>query len=462
MIDMKEITLASFLYKVSKIANELGKRQLMSFTKKVEPLSFLHAFETFPSKGKERFYWMNHTQDFKLFGIGSVKKITAIENRFRKLQLLWKQINHDAHIYNPFSDSGTGLTAFGGMSFDPLRKRSSLWDNFPTSQLTIPAYLLVYNNGNYYFTVNRYIDATDNVQEIITEIEAIEHELYHSKGKLVSKQQTIINKTEIEPERWKKSVAKAVAEINAGRAQKIVLARELRIKLNQQANIGRLLEKLTETQPNSYIFAYEQGDDCFIGATPERLVQVEKEALLSTCLAGTAPRGKTAEEDERLAKALLNDSKNRQEHDYVVQMIKTQIEDFCDDIHIPNEPVIYPLRNLQHLFTPVTAMLKSTVTIFDLIEALHPTPALGGVPSDKALEFIRNEELLDRGWYGAPIGWLDSQSNSEFAVAIRSGLVQGDEISLFAGCGVMGDSDPEMEYEETNVKFLPMLSILED
>src|SRR5699024_1519296 len=96
---------------------------------------------------------------------------------------------------------------------------------------------------------------------------------------------------------------------------------------------------------------------------------------------------------------------------------------------------------------------------FDLIKTLHPTPALGGVPTNKALQFIRAEEPFDRGWYGAPIGWLDGAGNSEFAVAIRSGLIQKDEMSLFAGCGVMADSDPEEEYEETAVKFLPMLSI---
>lgn len=462
MIDMKEITLASFINEVIDVATERGQAQLMSFTKKIAPLSFLDAFDSLAGKGKERLFWMNHTQDFKLFGIGSVRKIVAHENRYRNLQKAWEQVINNAYIHNPFTDSGTGLTAIGGMSFDPLREKSVLWRNFPTSQLTIPAYLLVYNNGNYYFTVNRYIDGNDQVQEIIAEIETFERKLHVPNDTPSFTEQSIVEKKEIAPERWKNSVAKAVAEINAGRAQKIVLARELRLKLNRPANIGRLLAKLTETQPNSYIFAYEQGEDCFIGATPERLVQVEKEALLSTCLAGTAPRGKTAEEDKLLAEHLLQDTKNRKEHEYVVQMIKSQIEPFCDDIHIPDEPVIYPLRNLQHLFTPVTAMLKPTVTVFDLIEALHPTPALGGVPKDEALAFIRKEELLDRGWYGAPIGWVDSQANSEFAVAIRSGLVQGDEISLFAGCGVMGDSDPEMEYEETNVKFLPMLSILED
>src|SRR5690625_2189317 len=306
----------------------------------------------------------------------------------------------------------------------------------------------------------------------------------------------------------------------------------MRISLEDEIIVGDVLEKLIETQPNSYIFAIEKGSDCFVGATPERLVKVTGNELLSTCLAGTAPRGETKEADEKIGSDLLNDAKNCEEHEYVVQMIKESIDpaceniyipdkpviyplanlqylytpvtaDFkegntiidlvkkinsdllndaknreeheyvvqmnkesidsaCENINIPDKPVIYPLANLQHLYTPVTADLKEGNTINDLVKKLHPTPALGGLPSEAALQFIRDHERLDRGWYGAPVGWLDDRFNGEFAVAIRSGLIQADEASIFAGCGVMKDSVPEHEYEETNVKFLPMLNVLEE
>ncbi|WP_226374402.1 isochorismate synthase [Virgibacillus alimentarius] len=242
--------------------------------------------------------------------------------------------------------------------------------------------------------------------------------------------------------------------------KKIVLARELRLELKNKAEISAIIDKLIKTQATSYIFAFENGNDCFIGATPERLVKLEKNQLLSTCLAGTAPRGNTKEEDTRIGISLLDDEKNREEHDFVVKMIKRAINDYCTDIDIPGKPVIYPLKNLQHLFTPVIAKLKDKYSIFDIVRELHPTPALGGTPTEESLAFIREHEQLDRGWYGAPIGWLDSNQNSEFAVAIRSGLIKGDKASLFAGCGVVKDSDIEAEYEETNIKFLPMLSVL--
>ena len=462
MVQIKEMTLTSFLEDAKKLARNKGKAQLVSWTKKIEPLSLVQAFDSLESFNMNRLFWSNSEQTFMLLGFGTAKEIVVTENRFKQLEEEWIQLVSQAVVYNPYDDQGTGLTVLGGMSFDPLRKRSELWRNYPTSQLTVPEYLIVYENDQYYFTINRYVDKQTDIEAIVEEINDIKRTVRDERKTERNVEQKIVYQMEKSPEQWMKSVRKAVDTINNKEAEKIVLARELRIKLNNRVNVGLLIEKLMNTQRQSYIFAYEQGKDCFVGASPERLVQLKGESMLSTCLAGTAPRGKDEVEDEKIANDLLNDTKNREEHDHVVKMIRSSIEPFCYNINIPNEPVILTLRNLQHLYTPVTATLKNGVTVFNLIEVLHPTPALGGVPRDKALQFIREEEQFDRGWYGAPIGWLDYKGNSEFAVAIRSGLVQSNEVSLFAGCGVMGDSDPETEYEETAVKFLPMLTILED
>ena len=462
MIELKEMTFQSFLNNAVKKANKTNSKQLISWTNKINSVDLLSVFETAKELNKDRIFWTNSSNDFTLVGIGSVQKIIAHENRFQRLEEQWENIRKDALIYNPYEDLGTGLVSIGGMSFDPKRQKSKLWDKFPTSQLTIPEYVLTQDKDNYYLTANLHVDGNTAVEQVVNNVSQVKEMILHPSTVSHESIQKVLAKQEIEPEKWKNTVKQAVQNIKQEQVNKIVLAREMRLTLNRQANIGRMLRRLKETQPNSYIFAFEHGDNCFLGATPERLVQVKGEKLLSTCLAGTSPRGKTIAEDEKIAHALFNDPKNREEHDYVVQMIKKSIEKYCENINIPDEPVVFPLRNLQHLYTPVTARLKKEYTVFDIVKKLHPTPALGGVPRDKALAFIRENELLDRGWYGAPIGWLDSQANSEFAVALRSGLVQNDEVSLFAGCGVMRDSDPEMEYEETNVKFLPMLTILED
>lgn len=461
MIELKEKTLQSFLYKAIDKAASFQKQQLVSWTKEIGAVPLLDVFHRAKNSGKNRIFWMNSTNDFSIVGIGTAHHIVAEENRFEQLQKQWQELLEEAMIHDPFHDVGTGLVSLGGMSFDPDKESSGLWDKYPTSQLTIPEMMVVHHKDKWYVTMNRFVRADEKMDSLLDEIQQLEDML---QGPSMNERsfQKIVTKKEIEPTEWKQSVQTAVDAIKQNEAKKIVLAREMRIQLNEDANIAWMLKRLIETQPNSYVFAFEHDDNCFIGATPERLVYIENDKLLSTCLAGTAPRGKTQEEDEQIAKNLFQDPKNREEHDYVVQMIKNSIENYCEDITIPSEPIVYPLRNLQHLYTPVTAKLKGNGSVFDIIEKLHPTPALGGVPREKALAFIRKEESLDRGWYGAPIGWLDSNHNSEFAVAIRSGLVQKDEVSLFAGCGVMRDSDPEMEYEETGVKFLPMLNIMED
>lgn len=461
MIETKDISLESFISKIITKNDRTDEQTLISWTEKLNKVNLLSVFQNALQTNKQRLYWKNSANTFEFVGIGSVHTIIAEDVMYDMLKKEWQQLLEKSIIHDPFQHPGTGLTAIGGMTFDPLIKQTKLWENFPESQLTIPELFIVRSNHDYFITVNKYVSNKSQIDKVIKEIELLKSTVFHSDNSKVT-QHKINYKLEIEPEQWKRTVQYAVDTIKQGHARKIVLAREMKLTLNREANIASLLEKLNNTQENSYVFAFENGDDCFIGATPERLVQINGDKLLSTCLAGTAPRGRKVEEDEKIGQTLLNDEKNREEHDYVVKMIHEGITHYCEDIHIPKEPILYPLKNLQHLYTPVSATLKSTNSVFDIIQSLHPTPALGGVPKEKSLAFIREHEQLDRGWYGAPIGWLDSNDNSEFVVAIRSGLIKGKDVSLFAGCGVMKDSDPQMEYEETNIKFLPMLRVLED
>ena len=142
-------------------------------------------------------------------------------------------------------------------------------------------------------------------------------------------------------------------------------------------------------------------------------------------------------------------------------MIERAMNEVCAEVIVPSEPVLLKMRHIQHLYTPVRAKVHDDVSIFSLVERLHPTPALGGFPKEKAVQTIREIEPLDRGWYAAPIGWVDAKGNGEFAVAIRSALLHDHEAHLFAGCGIVAHSNPRSEYEETNVKFKPMLLALE-
>lgn len=457
MVEVKEETIRSTLDKV--IRNlQSSESKLVSFTKKMESINPLHFFEAGLHLHMERSFWMSTLDDFTLVGLGNAYTITA-ESGVSGLHKNWNTVLTNAVIHNPYKVPGTGISAIGGMDFDPEKPRSDLWDAFSKNELRIPIFMLLVNEEASYLTVTVLVtgkDDPDRIDQILTEQE----EWLVSYQAKKQQKPTIIDKKEIEPEQWRKLVQQTTSYISESSLEKVVLARELRLTFSEKIGITKALKDLMESQPTSYIFAYEKLQNCFIGATPERLVKVEHNELLSTCLAGTAPRGKTENEDSELGYQLLHDQKNLEEHNFVVQMIRKSIEEFCVDMQIPDKPVLYKLRNLQHLYTPVRGVFQEGYSIFDVIKKLHPTPALGGEPTEDAITYIREYELLDRGWYGAPFGWVDSYQNGEFAVAIRSGLLQGNKASLFAGCGVVKESDPQAEFEETRIKFLPMLNIL--
>lgn len=459
MIELKEENIEAVLQEAIDTIRPQSSR-LVSITKRVEKVDTLAFYDVAKQIRNERLFWTSTAEAYTLVGAGSAIEIIARHNRFETAEQIWNNLLEDAVSNNPYDVPGTGIVAIGGAAFDPEKEKTALWVNFEPIRFTVPEYLLTEHEKDYYFTMNIVVREDDHPRQLANQLRREERKLLESLPKY-GEDTHIVGRHDISPNKWKQTVKLATNEIQQSHVDKIVLAREVRLKLDKEADSGNVIRKLLNTQPNSFIFSFEQGRDCFIGATPERLVKIRESSLFSTCLAGTAPRGETEEEDARISYHLFHDQKNRGEHDFVVQMMKKAIESYCTDIEIPDEPVVYPLKNLQHLYTPVTARLNEGNSILDIIKNLHPTPALGGTPREESVAFIREHELLDRGWYGAPVGWLDNRDNGEFAVAIRSGLIQGNEASLFAGCGVVKDSDPEEEFEETNIKLTPMLSVLE-
>ncbi|WP_138420290.1 isochorismate synthase [Aquibacillus sediminis] len=460
MIQKEMKRVVELVGEVIHVAKQKQSPQLLSITDKIEPTDPYHFFEQAKQIGENRLFWSSTTEGFYLVGAGETFAIKANQrNRYEQTEKQWQQMLANAVIYNPYQSPGTGPIAIGGFSFDPEKEKTTLWNNFDDSQFRVPTYLLTITENTYYLTLNIMVRPEDHAQQIEYMIEKDKQLLFHTTGSTYETP-VISNKQEIGATDWKQVVDQATEAIMQNQVSKVVLAREMRVTFEKTVNITAILANLMRTQTRSYIFAIENNSDCFLGATPERLVRVDGEQLLSTCLAGTAPRGNSVAEDNQIGQQLLHDEKNRSEHQFVVEMIRDAIASYCDNIVIPNKPVLYPLKNLQHLYTPVKAKLKKTHTIFDIVKELHPTPALGGFPRQASLTFIRDYEQLDRGWYGAPIGWLDANQSGEFAVAIRSALVKETEASLFAGCGIVKDSDPEEEYQETTMKFTPMLSVL--
>lgn len=432
----------------------------------VQKVNWIDPYQFYANGNKcfvgERFFWKDPDGEQIIVGLGVAKQIQSEMkiNRFDEIEEKWQHVLKDAVIVGEQTNAGSGPTLFGGFSFDPLKKKTRLWEKFTESLFHLPKYMLTIIKGQAYLTTNIICSQQDDLR-LVEKVTVERQALLESGSSVPEFTEPVINDIqEIHPEEWKESVTNLVKSFQESDLKKVVLARELRLRFENPVQVERVLSHLLMEQKESYIFAFEVNGDCFIGATPERLVKKENNQYFSTCLAGSIARGKDQIEDERLGESLLNDPKNLIEHHYVVEMIKEAMEETCDEVILPNKPQLMKTKFIQHLYTPVVGKSREGTSLFNVVNRLHPTPALGGLPKEPAVAKIREIEELDRGFYAAPIGWMDFHGNGEFAVAIRSALVQGKEASLFAGCGVVEDSKAESEYIETKIKFRPMLTAL--
>nr|WP_275899562.1 isochorismate synthase [Bacillus piscicola] len=409
-----------------------------------------------------RFFWQDPRKEILIAGAGNITKfqeMEACENRYQQVEKKWLSLCENAVTAGITEKMATGPLLFGGFSFDQQEHNRILWKKFGDYLFYIPEYMLSVVEGQAYFTVNVLCTAEEEETELLKLIQEQEQQLLCHREEDISYNR-VVQQLEIAPERWKQTVAKAVQEMKQSDLDKVVLARELRLTCQREIQTEGVLQNLLRDQPGSYVFSLEAGSDCFIGATPEKLIQRRGDTVYSDCLAGSIARGTSIEEDSRLGSELLQDRKNLLEHEYVVSMITDVFREYCQKIEVPQAPELMKNRHIQHLYTPISGSLHDGVSVLDFVAKLHPTPAMGGVPQKQAVTCIREWEQLERGFYAAPLGWLDAYGNSDIAVGIRSALVQGSEASLFAGGGVLPDSTPDSEYEETAIKFNPMLSAL--
>jgi isochorismate synthase len=261
-------------------------------------------------------------------------------------------------------------------------------------------------------------------------------------------------------DRWEEHILKIREAIAAGEFLKIVAGRRCDLTLESPADdvdvLGRLMSEAKCTH-----FAFRRTTSSFVGASPEILFLKIGRALRTQALAGTLRRagaGQTAHDGQ--CQSLLASKKDRSEHEFVVEAIRKALAPLCSEMTVAEAPEVIALRNILHINTPFEARVRPATHVTDLLEALHPTPAVGGVPGPAARDWIVQHEPEPRGWYTGPVGWFDCHGNAEFAVAIRCGVVAGANAVLYTGAGVVLDSEPSAEYAETALKQLPMLRAL--
>ncbi|MBA3823886.1 MAG: isochorismate synthase [Ktedonobacterales bacterium] len=441
-------------------AIERGVPVLVSVSRPVTPVAPLRVLAAATLLGSAHSaYFAAPSEDRALVGIGHAAQITTTgPTRFTDAAIRWHEFMADAVV-----DGVVGPLFLGGFAFDPLRPHTDLWRGFSETLLAVPQLLWRVAAAEVTLTLSVLVAPAAEPTRTIAEASALLARFTQAlnAAALPSPLPQDLHAQDVRPAReWRDLVATTADAIRAGRYQKVVLARGVEVTAPEPFEADAALEALTEHYPTAYQFALHHGDRTFMGATPELLARVTDGRLQTMALAGSAPRGATASDDDQIGAALLDSVKNQGEHHIVTSTIRAALAARVSNLTVDPEPHLRLLPNVQHLETRISGELLPGQPILDLIGELHPTPAVGGFPRDAALAAIRATEGLDRGWYAAPVGWIDADGNGEFAVALRSGIVRGDAATLFAGCGIVGDSDPDAEYHEAQLKLQPMLRAL--
>jgi isochorismate synthase len=365
-------------------------------------------------------------------------------DRLRAAARLWRRLRE---TMAPAGSAGSGPIAVGGFSYRPDRDPGGPWSGFPALLLRVPALAVTRVRGRTFATA-----ASEGAEGLL--------ELASTGVRAPAARRLDVTSVR-NPLAWTAAVETAAMRLRAGEAAKVVLAREVIARGDGVVSAGMVARALRAAYPSCFTYLVTGSDGtAFAGASPELLVRRSGGRAYSQPMAGSVARGAGEAEDDRLARQLEESAKDNAEHRLVSEFVVQALRPFSRHVEA-RTPEVVRFTNIQHLATTVTAELTDPAAdALDLAAALHPTPAVGGWPREAADALIDELEGLERGWYAGAVGWIDARGDGEFAVALRCGLLWEDGARLYAGVGVMPDSDPARELEETELKLKALLMAL--
>lgn len=339
---------------------------------------------------------------------------------------------------------------FGGASFAHGCADGAPWDGFGDGFLVLPTWTYHVDERAWLSLATSGLEAA-SLEAMMESFDTIWGSLERPIG-VIPSPVSARRIEEADRQSWSRRVDQIRNKIREGTFEKVVAARHCVVELETGDGSLEVLKRLEQRFPGCTRFALWRDDATFLGATPELLVSRRGPDVLSEALAGSTVHGEAAK--------MMASAKEREEHQLVVRAILKALEPFCDSLRSAPEPSVRELPNVLHMQTPVEGHLREPTHVLELVRALHPTPAVGGVPTEAAIRWITDHEPFARGWYSAPVGWADASGDGEFVVALRSGLLRDGKAWVYAGAGIMGDSDPDAEYEETELKMQALLGAL--
>ncbi len=412
--------------------------------------------------GEDAYAWQSPDGEHEV-GLGIARRLEERgRSRFEKLRESAAALFASTDVVHLDGGAERPLRLFGGAAFDTDSAKDPDWEPFGDCAFVLPRLALVESGDITELRVAIRGDAdAAELESVLDQVERLSSFLAASE-----RQQPMAppafrarpRAPEPVPASWMRQVEEVRAAIRRGDVGKVVAARRTVVEIGVAADPVEILDRLEGRASGCTRFCFRRQGKLFVGATPERLIRRSGAWVVTHALAGSIAR------DGDLGGAaarLLASVKDSAEHCFVVDHLRGHLGALCASLEVGDRPRIRELRSLLHLETPVSGRLREDVHILDLVSALHPTPAVGGVPTAAAVRWVRDHEEHPRGWYSGPVGWFDQRGDGDFAVALRALLLTGGRALMFAGAGIVADSDPVAEYQETEVKLGGLRAVIE-
>src|SRR4051794_17449030 len=396
--------------------------------------------------------------------VGCVRRLQARgPARFTEVAAAWRQLAAGAEADAPDGPRGAGLVAVGGFAFAPDGGAAPHWEGFAPAALTVPEVAIARRGTDVRVTVAAVVgpdDVPDALARRLGErLDGLRTRPLPLLDPAPAVRSTVYSVAP--PEHYEEAVARAVQRIRAGEFEKIVLAREVAVRAPQDHDAAAVYGVLRDAFRSCYVFcAGTESGAAFVAASPELLVRREGARASTVALAGSTRRSADPAVDDHLGEQLMRSDKDREEQQIVARRIVRTLRPHAVWVAAPDEPTVIKVANIQHLATPIRAQLTTPLSAVELAGLLHPPPAVGGEPHAAAVPRIPALEGIDRGWYAGAIGWTDANEDGELCVGLRCALLRGREARLYAGVGVVRDSDPAAELAETEIKLGALLPVI--
>lgn len=432
-----------------------------------------------PANIDNSFFLTKPDSGYSLLGLGTLQTFQAKgRQRFQSIKSEYSEL-----LKNWQNSNAVSPIAFLSFAFDENDPMSNSWEQFPNSLLTIPLVVIKENNSAQTLQVNIKLGQTTSHEATLKHIKALlinyieQAQKYLDKTDPATLDHIDASTPSVHKNTWLAVTQNALTQIQSGHFDKLVTSRQRSLKFNRTISTPGLIQKLVQHYPACTIMSYQSSGKTIISASPERLLTLHHPDIQSNAIGGTilrtrqpdninsdvqsssfpllfkqSPVQMQTESDE--SKKLLK------EHAFISQEIYQCLDPFCHTLKMPISPFLMKLHNLYHLETPIQGKLMKQYDLFDVIETLHPTPAVAGFPAQKARQWLVEHEKYHRGWYTGAFGWIDGNLDGELSVMLRCALIEDNQIDLFAGAGLIAESDPEIEWQETELKMQTILEML--